>query len=154
MAREQIFNWQEICGKLNKSGCNSDEFVFVWELGQRFWNFSMQNYYLEGVLKSRTWTPAQRFRFCCLGWGPRCKISNMAKLIWLVCSFLVHEHERRRWLSNVAALESAAAESLQSCPTLCNPIDSHRQQPTRLLHPWDYPGKNIGVGCHFLIQCM
>ena len=31
---------------------------------------------------------------------------------------------------------------------------THRQQPTRLLHPWDSPGKNTGVGCHFLFQCM
>ena len=30
----------------------------------------------------------------------------------------------------------------------------HRQQPTRLCHPWDSPGKNTGVGCHFLLQCM
>ena len=30
----------------------------------------------------------------------------------------------------------------------------HRQQPTRLHHPWDSPGKNTGVGCHFLLQCM
>ena len=30
----------------------------------------------------------------------------------------------------------------------------HRQQPTRLPHPWDSPGKNTGVGCHFLLQCM
>ena len=30
----------------------------------------------------------------------------------------------------------------------------HRWQPTRLTHPWDSPGKNIGVGCHFLLQCM
>ena len=28
-----------------------------------------------------------------------------------------------------------------------------RQQPTRLPHPWDSPGKNSGVGCHFLLQC-
>ena len=34
---------------------------------------------------------------------------------------------------------------------LCVP---HRRQPTRLPHPWDSPGKNTGVGCHFLIQCM
>ena len=27
-------------------------------------------------------------------------------------------------------------------------------QPTRLPHPWDSPGKNTGVGCHFLLQCM
>ena len=30
----------------------------------------------------------------------------------------------------------------------------HRRQPTRLLRPWDSPGKNTGVGCHFLLQCM
>ena len=27
-------------------------------------------------------------------------------------------------------------------------------QPTRLLHPWDFPGNSTGVGCHFLLQCM
>ena len=30
----------------------------------------------------------------------------------------------------------------------------HRQQPTRLPCPGDSPGKNTGVGCHFLLQCM
>ena len=45
---------------------------------------------------------------------------------------------------------AAAAKSLQSCPTL----RPYRQQPTRLLYPWDSPGKNTGVGCHFLLQCM
>ena len=38
------------------------------------------------------------------------------------------------------------AKSLQSCPTLC--------EPTRLRRPWDSPGKNTGVDCHFLLQCM
>ena len=33
-------------------------------------------------------------------------------------------------------------------------VRPHRQQPTRLLSPWDSPGKNTGVGCHFLLQCM
>ena len=33
-------------------------------------------------------------------------------------------------------------------------VRPHRQQPTRLLCPWDSPGKNTGVGCHFLLQCM
>ena len=90
---------------------------------------------------------------------------------------------------------AAAAKSLQSCPTLCDPIDSSpsgspslgfsRQehwsrlpfpspthesekwkqsrsvvsnssrpnglQPTRLLHPWDFPCKSTGVGCHRLL---
>ena len=30
----------------------------------------------------------------------------------------------------------------------------HRWQPTRLPRPWDSPGKNTGVGCHFLLQCV
>ena len=30
----------------------------------------------------------------------------------------------------------------------------HRRQPVRLPCPWDSPGKNTGVGCHFLLQCM
>ena len=30
----------------------------------------------------------------------------------------------------------------------------HRRQPSRLPRPWDSPGKNTGVGCHFLLQCM
>ena len=33
-------------------------------------------------------------------------------------------------------------------------VQPHRQQPTRLPHPLDSPGKNTGVGCHFLLQCM
>ena len=33
-------------------------------------------------------------------------------------------------------------------------VRSHRRQPTRLPHPWVSPGKNTGVGCHFLLQCM
>ena len=33
-------------------------------------------------------------------------------------------------------------------------VRPHRQQPTRLHCPWYSPGKNTGVGCHFLLQCM
>ena len=44
----------------------------------------------------------------------------------------------------------AAAKSLQSCPTLCDPIDGTSPGS----RPWDSPSKNTGVGCHFLLQCM
>ena len=33
-------------------------------------------------------------------------------------------------------------------------LQPHRRQPTRLPRPWEPLGKNIGVGCHFLLQCM
>ena len=37
---------------------------------------------------------------------------------------------------------------------MSNSVQPHGWQPTRLCHPWDSPGKNTGVGCHFLLQCM
>ena len=57
---------------------------------------------------------------------------------WIVCFDAIRHHA------------AAAAKSLQSCPT----VRPHRWQPTRLPRPWDSPGKNTGVGCHFLLQCM
>ena len=33
-------------------------------------------------------------------------------------------------------------------------VQPHRRKPTRLPRPWDSPGKNTGVGCHFLLQYM
>ena len=33
-------------------------------------------------------------------------------------------------------------------------VQLHRWYPTKLPHPWDSPGKNTAVGCHFLLQCM
>ena len=45
---------------------------------------------------------------------------------------------------------AAAAKSRQSCLTLCDPIDGSLPGSC----PWDSPGKNTGVGCHFLLQCM
>ena len=76
---------------------------------------------------------------------------------------------------------SYSSSVTQSCLTLCDPVNCsirppcpsptpsccreltsvmsdsvrpHSQQPTRLPHPWDSSGKNTGVGCHFLLQCM
>ena len=40
---------------------------------------------------------------------------------------------------------------LLSCSVVSNPLQSHRLQPTRLLHPWNSPGKNTGAGCHFTL---
>ena len=53
-------------------------------------------------------------------------------------------------------------KSVSYSPMLCYEVTSvvsdsvrpHRWQPTRLPHPWDSPGKNTGLGCHFLLQCM
>ena len=39
----------------------------------------------------------------------------------------------------------------RSCSVVSNSLWSHGLQPTRLLHPWDFPGKSTGVGCHCLL---
>ena len=41
----------------------------------------------------------------------------------------------------------------QVASVVSDSVQSHRRQPTRLPCPWDSPGKNTGVGCHFLPQC-
>ena len=50
---------------------------------------------------------------------------------------------------NCGYLWPATAKSLQSCPTLCDPIDG---SPPSSPRPWDSPGKSTGVGCHCLLH--
>ena len=56
-----------------------------------------------------------------------------------------------RWVTceNERGAAAAAVTSVVS-----DSVRPHRRQPTRLPRPWDSPGKNTGVGCHFLHQCM
>ena len=48
----------------------------------------------------------------------------------------VHESEKWKW----------------SCSVVSDPQRPHGLQPSRLLHPWDFPGKSTGVGCHCLLR--
>ena len=48
----------------------------------------------------------------------------------------VHESEKWKW----------------SCSVVSDSLRPHGLQPTRLLHPWDLPGKSTGVGCHHLLR--
>ena len=66
-------------------------------------------------------------------------ISQVRVLEWVAIAFFEIFHAA-----------ATAAKSCQSCPTLCNPIDGSPSGS----HPWDSLGKNTGVGCHFLLQCM
>ena len=52
--------------------------------------------------------------------------------------------------------DNASGNKLDCCQVasvVSNSVRPHGLQPTRLLRPWDSPGKNTGVGCHFLLQC-
>ena len=67
-----------------------------------------------------------------------------------LCSMLCASLDRRGVAGENAA--AAAAKSHQSCPTLCDPIDG--SPPGSSVPGILAPGKNTGVGCHFLLQCM
>ena len=53
-----------------------------------------------------------------------------------------------------AVVRCASCCCRQVASVVSNSVRPHRRQPTRLPCPWDSPGKNTGVGCHFLLQCM
>ena len=57
-------------------------------------------------------------------------------LEWVPCPFPVHESEKWKWSRSVVSDSSRP----------------HGLQPTRLLHPWDFPGKSTGEGCHCLLR--
>ena len=59
---------------------------------------------------------------------------------------------------SLACCSSLGHKALVCCccvtSVVSDSVRPHRRQPTRLPHPWDSLGKNTGVGCHFLPQCM
>ena len=67
------------------------------------------------------------------------------------------KRERERFLLDKTAIRKFIVNSCCCCQVTSIMSDSvrpQRRQPTRLPRPWDSPGKNNGVGCHFLLRCM
>ena len=62
------------------------------------------------------------------------------------------------WLTSLLSPPSSDTSALLCCcyvaSVVSDSVQPHRWQPTRLPRPWDSPGKNTGVGCHFLLQCL
>ena len=54
----------------------------------------------------------------------------------------------------LCVVQMYAAAAAAAASVMSDSVGPHRWQPTRLHHLWDSPGKNTGVGCHFLLQCM
>ena len=86
-----------------------------------------------------------------------CVLRIVFNILVVFSSHGTEENDVSVKLKNADLYTAAAttAKSLQSCPTLCDPRDGSPQgAPTPNPSPWDSPGKNTGVGCHFLLQCM
>ena len=76
------------------------------------------------------------------------RISQERILKWVAISFF-------RGLQNSQTLPSPTPTAAAAVTSVVfDSVRPHRQQLTRLPQPWDSPGKNTGVGCHFLLQCM
>ena len=66
-------------------------------------------------------------------------------------------HRRSATVNEIAAflntlISSFISAGMLSCSVVSDSLQPHGLQPTRLLCPWNFPGKNTGVGCHFLFQ--
>ena len=72
------------------------------------------------------------------------KLCHLGLCIFLYLSY--KPWRAKAMISISFVIPQSESEVTQSCPTLCNPMD------TRLLRPWDFLGKSTGVGCHFLLQ--
>ena len=59
-----------------------------------------------------------------------------------------------RFFTTSATWDSACCCRCKVTSVVSNSVQPQRRQPIRLPRPWDSPGKNTGVGCHFLLQCM
>ena len=64
------------------------------------------------------------------------------------------------WSSTLGRKKKKSVDHHRACcccwvaSVVSDSVRPHRWQPIRLPRPWDSPGKNTGVGCHFLLQCM
>ena len=76
-----------------------------------------------------------------LGWSPGEGNGNPFQ-----CSCLENPMDKGAWQATVRA---CMLSRFQSCPTLCNAMDSI---PPRFFCPWDSPDKNTGLGCHARLQ--
>ena len=80
------------------------------------------------------------------GRGTRDQIANIR---WII-------EKAKEFQKNIyfCFIDYAKAFDCVKVTQLCLTLRPHRRQPTRLPRPWDSPGKNTGVGCRFLLQCM
>ena len=99
-------------------------------------NFTNSRTKWHQVPKTKHWYKAYKLTLCQLQPKPRTDSLNL--IIW--------EEKSPNW---GALLLACLVTSVVS-----DSVRPHRRQPTRLPRPWDSAGKNTGVGCHFLLQCM
>ena len=89
---------------------------------------------------------------CCCMWAfsssvSRCHSLDVQGLLTALASLVAEqtlEHGLSSWGCCCCCVTSVVSDSVRP----------HRRQPTRLPCPWDSPGKNTGVACHFLLHCM
>ena len=62
------------------------------------------------------------------------------------------EEKQKHCLPRTEDHDIGSPEPLSGPTLCCSHVLSRSVEPTRLLHPWDFPGKNTGMGCHFLLS--
>ena len=85
---------------------------------------------------------------CLESWKSNQKIVSSVE-VWMIYNNIV-------LVSGVQQSDSVSyiCYCCQVASVVSDSVQPHRRQPTKFPRPWDSPGKNTGVGCHFLLQCM
>ena len=83
---------------------------------------------------------------------------NVWKVLQLLCLWQIFNGTfvklNKASVNMLRIVESYIAYCCWVTSVVSDSMRPHRRQPTRMPRPWDSPGKNNGVGCHFLLQCM
>ena len=138
------------------------QWTWVWANSRRWWKTGK-----PGMLQSRSSQSVRQ------NWATEQQLSELLKTpvvfhMFGLCDLLPISFKSLQF--NSAAPDTIPKSPLQSreqcpsnshyilymcmlnCSVMSNSLWSHGLSPTRLLCPWDSPGKNTGVGCHFLLQ--
>ena len=151
--RKGLWTWSFLCGKLITSlnpliVVTLFGFFFVWVLASCtfLWICLFQlNFYFSLIF-------IVHFGFLLTSWE-ECLVKTST-------NFVTKLHFRLVNHVVIVSVTSSVVAQKQSCcccwvtSVVSDSVRPHRWQPTRLPRPWHSPGKNTGVGCHFLLQCM
>ena len=99
---------------------------------------------------------------CSRDWSCTDHVTDHAPITWLImhrsrtwsCTYHLADHALNTWLIIHCSRNWSCTDHVTGVQTCALPIWPHGRQPTRPRSPWGSPGKNTGVGCHVLLQCM
>ena len=145
---------------MHQAGDESTKFIMTWgaSRNERFRKVRDNKWF--GIYESPLMEWGASYNPCCLGRLTRWLMEHTWEKMhrkWVMFSEEVKRKKKNDYCSMkpvyITIPSFFSLLLLLVALVVSDSVWPHRQQPTRLLCPWDSPGKNTGMGCHFLLQC-